>query len=719
MSFRQIDLQESYRSDECNIVDAFYLPVLSESIKYYRAVGYFNSASMALAAKGISALIENGGKMRLVASPQLDDKDIKAIKKGYEQPEEVIKRSILNDFKNVEEAVVKKRLDFLAWLVAEGLLDIRFAIVDRDQDEAGIYHEKIGIFKDSDGNALAFTGSGNETRGGIYSNFESIEVFKSWDSDKSRVQNKLKNFESLWTNETNNLEIVDFSEASKREIFNRFKSPNRPIGDPESSLADNKSGMTSEGESENYEVYSDAKGIKIPEEIDLRKYQKKAIVNWLKNRGKGILKMATGSGKTITALGAATKMREHLLDTQNKQPLTIIVVCPYKHLVTQWDNNAKDFGYEPIKCFEAKTNWNNILDSSINSVNLGLKDNLFVITTNSTYSGKEFQRIFKKLNRPILLIVDEVHNFGSKKIRKLYPQKCNYRLGLSATPERWMDEEGTEKLFNYFNSVVFEFTLEDAISNNYLSDYYYFPVLVELTTDEAQQYLKLSKDIAKLSTQYDIDDPDTPLSRLLIKRARITANAENKLQALEDVVKENEIDKKKYNLVYCGDGRVDSGTTEEEIRQIEAVTKVLGKKLGMSVSRYVSETKTEKRKELLDSLETGEIQSLVAIRCLDEGVDIPITKRALILASSSNPRQFIQRRGRVLRKAKGKKHAKIWDFLTIPPLDSITDESFNYERKLVKKELSRVLEFSRLALNGPQAENRLSDLKEKFNLLNM
>lgn len=714
MGFKELDIQEGYRSNDGNIVDQFYLPVLSESVEYCRAVGYFNSSSLAKAAKGVTALIKNGGNMKLIASPHLEEHDIEAIKKGYKEREKVVKEAVFRNFKQSKNQIVQKRLEFLAWLVAENLLDIKLALL---VENYGIYHEKLGLLTDKEGNKIAFSGSSNETLGGVYSNFESIDVFCSWvEGEENRVHQKAQYFNALWKNETNKLEIIEFSEAEKREIFKRFRTNSQPTIDPESSESELPNANKVQSEWELFENFI----VKIPEEIHLREYQKRAIANWFQNKAQGVLKMATGTGKTITGLSAATTLRKHLLQN-DRQPLSIVVVCPYKHLVTQWEENAREFGYQPIKCFESRHTWNSQFNSAITAVNANVKNNLFVITTNSTFSGNEFQKLIKNLKQPLLFIVDEAHNLGSKKLRNQLPDFAEFRLGLSATPERWYDEEGTEELYKYFGEPVFEYGLKKAIEEKHLTQYNYYPVLVPLTDEELEEYLKISEKITYMmaSEEHDIDDENSPLNKLLIKRARITANAQNKLDYLEQEIINHDLTQTTHNLIYCGDGRVDIETQEEEIRQIEAATRLLGNKLGMLNSSYVAETSTDKRENLLKNFSEGEIQALVAIRCLDEGVDVPATRRAFILASSTNPRQFIQRRGRVLRKHEGKKLAEIWDFIVIPPPESIQGVSFNYERKLIEKELKRVIEFTKLARNGAQANNMLLDLKKQYNLLHL
>ena len=716
MSLRELKIQEGYRSSSGNIVDEFYLPVLSESVEYSRAVGYFNSSSLAKAAKGITAFIENGGKMKLIASPQLDEKDIEAIKKGYADRENVIKEAVMRELSKVNNEIVQKRLEFLAWLVAEKLLDIRFALVENYH---GIYHEKLGVLTDKKGNKIAFGGSSNETLGGIYSNFESIDVFRSWiEAEENRVKTKIQYFNDLWENKTNKLEIIEFSEAAKREIFEKFKINLQPLLDPESSEYNSSESSQVQSEGEGDYEYT----IGIPGYIQLRDYQKKAITSWFKNKSRGLLNLATGNGKTIKALSSSTPLIEQILKNDD-QPLTIVVVCPYRHLVTQWDENAREFGYRPIKCFESRRTWNKKFNSAISNVNAEVKDDLFVITTNSTFSGNEFQRLLSNLNQPLLFIVDEVHNLGSKKMRNQLPKYAEFRLGLSATPERWYDEGGTKGLYEYFGKPVFEYGLKKAIEENHLTPYNYYPITVPLTDDELYEYLRISERITYLMAddEHDINDENGPLKILLLKRARITATAQNKLEYLKNELLDNNLTKSSHNLIYCGTGRVEMETEEEEeeIKQIKAATRLLGNKLGMLNSAYVAETDTAKRKNLLKNFANGDIQALVAIRCLDEGVDVPATRRAFILASSTNPRQFIQRRGRVLRKHEGKKLAEIWDFIVIPPVDAIQGSSFNYERKLIEKELKRVIEFTKLARNGAQADRMLLDLKKQYNLLHI
>lgn len=469
-----------------------------------------------------------------------------------------------------------------------------------------------------------------------------------------------------------------------------------------------------------------------PDWLEPRTYQDEAVQAWMKSSGQGILNMATGTGKTITSLMAASRLAELQDDS-----LALIVAAPYQHLVDQWKADLNDFGANPILAYESRTRWTDPLTSQITEYNSGARDTLAVITTHKTFSSDHFQNIIERLNgAQTMLIVDEVHHMGAPHLRSSLPQNIRARLGLSATPQRWYDEEGTEALTNYFsNGVVFNYGLEEAIENGYLAEYYYVPHIVELTEDEQEEYLALSRSIGKrmASVSGDIGDAnsqeDETLKQLLFKRARLIGSAANKIPKLRELLIETGLKDLHHTLVYSGDGDVE-GDSEETRRQLEVITDLMGNELGLKIHQFTYEESQEERERLLDEFESGILQALVAIRCLDEGVDVPATQTAFILASSSNPRQFIQRRGRILRTHADKDHAIIHDFVVAPPTEvrkSGEDSLFSLERNLVQKELQRVSTFGESALNHPDAQipgiptstGSIRQLKKDFNLLDV
>lgn len=707
MNFRELNISYQYRSDreDTNIIKDFYIPVLSRTKIYRRAVGYFSSGSLMLVSKGITELIENGGKMKLIASPYLEKEDIEAIEKGYIEREKAIEKSLLRAVEKPNNDIMKERLNYLAWLIANGQLDIKIA-VSMDSNNFGIYHEKLGIMEDFVGNKIAFTGSSNETEGGLYNNFESIDVFCSWlPNERMRVETKEKDFQNLWNNTTKKLEIVDFPTAVKEKILSYRKKQYYKI-DPEINSPEKQKQpyIIKEETIKNYPL--------IPSYFVIRDYQQEAVRNWFRNNCQGLLEMATGTGKTITALAAVSKLWEVT------QRLGVIIVCPYTHLVDQWVKDIKQFNMSPIVAYSSRSLWEDELNNYVTAFQSRIIDHFCLVTTITTFTSEHMQKILKKLDYNVVFVADEAHHLGAERNRKKLIENFKYRLALSATPNRWYDEEGTKKLLEYFGGkIVFEFGLDKAIERGFLTKYYYYPHLVYLEEDESEKYYEITRKLVKmLPADGNLkDDGNESLQALLIERARILSRARNKLVKLRELMSK-EADSK-YNIVYCGDSSVDGE------KQIDSVVKILGEELDMKVHTFTSREDTEQRKRLLERFESGELQVLVAIKCLDEGVDVPATQKVYILSSSTNPREFIQRRGRVLRNHPTKKYSYIHDFIVIPrPLDEvdlIEPGLFNIERNMIKRELARFSEFADLAINGPQAHEVLNELKHAYNLLNI
>ncbi|MDJ0650630.1 MAG: DNA phosphorothioation system restriction enzyme, partial [Xenococcaceae cyanobacterium MO_188.B19] len=418
---------------------------------------------------------------------------------------------------------------------------------------------------------------------------------------------------------------------------------------------------------------------RFPSNLELRDYQQEAVVNWLKNKGRGTLKMATGSGKTIIGLAIATELYQKITLQ------VLLIICPYRHLVLQWERHCRDFNLNPICAMTSINDWQKILSNQLYNIASGKQKFLTIIATNSTFISDGFRTQLKFFPAKTLIIGDEAHNLGSTRLEAILPHNIGLRLALSATPQRYYDHSGTEALFDYFGEIIApEFTLADAIKKGALVPYLYYPVFVELTETESFLYAKLTKRIGwNLSNNPSFEDNDT-LTSLLTKRSRLVGSAMNKLEALKDIMK-NRLHTS-HTLFYCGDGNIENYHSRYR-RQIEAVTRVLGQELGYRVNTYTSDNTLEEREQLRKQFENQELQGLVAIRCLDEGIDIPTIKTAVILASTTNPRQFIQRRGRILRPHPEKNHATLFDMIVIPP--SLNRETWAIEKKLLQKELNR------------------------------
>ena len=684
---------EEYRTGTHNFVADFYKKAFSQSVEYCRAVGYFRSSSLEAFGATLQNFLKNSGKIKLITSVELTEADSNAIEEGMSR-QEVCENRINAIIEHEFQEGIGSGVTKLVKLLEIGRLEIKIAL---PQSGRGIYHEKVGLFFDEEKNYIAFSGSANESTNAFENNYECIEVFTSWE-DESRAEKKKEHFESLWNETNSDVFVFNFSEALKRKIIQKIKefrvvNYTTDILESPDDLGD----------------YNKNKLPSLPVWLEVRDYQKEAYSKWKDNSFHGILSMATGTGKTITAFYSLINL------LHQEEQLATVVVVPYQHLVTQWEEEAKAFGIEFILCFESSKSWSSKLLEAITRYKYGEQNHLFIITTTSTYILPKFQDPILKLNN-LCLVVDEAHNFGSPQIRKQYLSNANFRLGLSATPIRHMDEEGTEALFEYLGKIVYEFTLEQAIKMKMLTPYKYYPVLVHLTEEEQEQYLELTKKIIKLSV-YEDEKSREILKILLLKRAKIISSAENKILALKRLLVQERLEYSSFNLFYCS-----SKITEYEdnsMRMVDEVHEML-ESLGMSVANFTAmdSASKEERTSLITHLKKEIIDGLVAIRCLDEGVDIPDVKRAFILSSSSNPKEFIQRRGRVLRKAEGKEFAEIYDFLVVP-FGYGSDEEYRANRKYLEKELKRYREFAKLALNYPSCEKELIDIMSEYRLLHI
>lgn len=689
MTFTDLHLPTFLDTSNSDLIKDFFIPVLTNSVNYDRGVGYFSSGWLRIAAHGMVNFAANGGRARWVTSPILDEDDWDALITGDEARKNPVLRTILErNINELEDSLEHDTLSALAWMIADGILDFKIAL-PRNKLDHGDFHDKFGVFTDSEGKQVSFNGSYNDSIQGTR-NYESIKIFCSWNSNFFLfVQSDSQRFEKLWNNEDPNVRVFSLPEAAREQIL-RLHSVERPYPKP--------GWVKSSYIRESLSAYT-LRYPTIPKRIQLRDYQQEAIEAWFANDCRGILEMATGTGKTITSLAASVR----LYGDDNR--LALIITCPYQHLVDQWYEEATLFGYLPLRAYKSRTIWFNELNEKIISYNHGDINHLCVITTHTTFSSEHFKDSIDRIEEPVLLIADEVHHLGTEVRRAYFPESISKRLALSATPDRWFDEEGTEQLRAYFGPTVFELPLADAIGLS-LTEYYYFPILVDLTNQEMEIYKSLSskigKLIARMKGERNRKDNDY-LTMLLIKRSRLLNTAENKLETISKLVDEQE--KIQHTLFYCAPG------------QIDEVVRLLGWEKGLSVHRFTARENIPTRKKLLDKFEKGILNALVAMHCLDEGVDVPSTRVAFILASSSNPRQFIQRRGRVLRKTPGKDSAVIYDLITVPPITSLDELSIAAERSILRRELKRFSEFADSAINTQTAYETIWELAQRFGVL--
>ena len=708
-------LSGHYRSGQSNLGKDFFEPCLKFCSEYQRAVGYFSSKALVTWIETLTRFETDSVKVKLLIAPELSIEDCAALEQVIDDTERQKLRQIsanqliqkfLYDSMLIESNIVK----LFAWMVANEHLILRFAFPEH-VEQPGMFHEKIGVFKFPWGDQVAFTGSANETKNGYDRNYESIDVFRSWvDGEVERVGIKCDQFEEAWSEQAIGLKILPLSSESTK-LIRRIAPDKKPfiIRSIDFSQATVKKELIVSRPAQAHSLLTSFPIL--PNWLILRPYQQDAITNWFTNKGRGTLKMATGSGKTITALAIVTQLYQQI------QLQALIIICPYRHLVKQWARECLKFGIaDPILAFESVNQWQGRLSNELYNVRVGNQSFLTVITTNATLITQGFQSQLSYFPQKTLIVGDEAHNLGARRLEASLPRSMGLRLALSATPERYFDDKGTEALLDYFGAVLQpEFTLRDAIDQGALVHYLYYPVLVELTESEVETYIALTTRIGRAMAMGSDPEDNDGLAALLNQRARLVGAAANKIEALEEVMRSRL--RTNHTLFYCGDGSVEDGVSAESQRQVAAVARLLGHDLGYRVNTYTAETTLDEREDLRRQFETGDLQGLVAIRCLDEGVDIPAIETAVILASSGNPRQFIQRRGRVLRPHPNKQRATIFDMIVLPP--DLNRESFNLERNFLRKELTRFVEFADLADNAGEARMKLLDLQKRYGLLDL
>ncbi|MDX2105616.1 MAG: DEAD/DEAH box helicase family protein [Candidatus Melainabacteria bacterium] len=659
MTFKTLDLKTTYCSTSVDLYKDVVAPLLEGSVRYDRAVGFFSSLWLKEVALGLAHFVANKGKARIVTSVKLSERDWAAIKNGSrsEDPEALIELKISEAIDSLKASFEHRTLGALSWLVANDVLDFRFSVPIGRLD-GGILHSKLALFYDKDNSGVAVFGSQNDSAQANV-NEETISIFTSWGVGKDYFEDYKTAFEEKWNGNNSSIRTFGISEAARRNII--------MVGENFQQLFCGEVGLQ--------ESQQDKKSRK------LRDYQEVAIDAWFNNDCQGLFEMATGSGKTFTSISAAMR----LLETQEQ--LAVVVVAPYTHLVEQWANELREFGFNPVVCAGGYAQWQPSANKKLLEFKAGITKTLCLVCTHSTASNEKFIEFTERLPGSWLLIADEVHGLGASKFRNALFESAKFRIGLSATAARWFDDEGTAFVRNYFRTTVIEYGLKEGIEEGSLTQYGYFPVLVELSHDELEEYSKLCKQIFMAVSKGGVDDEHT--QHLLRKRARLLGAASLKLPTLLNLVREHQIQCQQYgigyihNLFYCSPGE------HEEV--VSALSSI-----GLKVHKFVYDVPQNVRNDVLKAFAIGDLDGIVAIKCLDEGVDIPATTRAYILASTTNPREFVQRRGRLLRNYPGKVCPELYDFV-IGPWGHVNDYSEEVAKSLLRRELPRIVEFNSLS----------------------
>jgi superfamily II DNA or RNA helicase len=715
---RELHYQGVYKSDQDNILEDFYFPALSVASSYDRAVGFFSASTISYAAQALSVFVKHGGQIRLILGAFSDPEDIEAVKEGYRQKEiaDKIGEELLAMIRDVSDELFQNRFDTLAWLVAHGRLEVKIALRER-----GMYHDKVGIIGDKAGDSIVFSGSANESTHALLPtyNYESINVFPSWKPElEDYYAPHIASFERLWRDESPATAVIDIPTAVREKLISTArKLQYTPDPEIEAAIAARVRQRIGNQPSTTSSKPREPKTIN-GQPFKMRDHQIRALEAW-KSEGdfQGTFDLATGAGKTITAIHAIVKMSEVI------DGLACVIAVPYQNLADQWVDILSVFNIYPVRCYVSRANWEDKLKDVVHELRMGSRKFAAAVVVNRTLKTDAFQESLKRINGSRLLwIGDECHHHTSKTYEGFLPEHARYRIGLSATPQHYMDEERNERLNEYYGKVVSRYTLKQAIEDEVLTPYVYRPHLVELTETEADDFIALSEQIGKLAARQKSDKSGSvgqQLTALLMRRARLVGAAANKMPALTDVV--SGVEPSCHTLFYCGDGTVETDEEDAEDgettqRQIEAVSTLLHRQ-GWDLSRFTSRESRKYRDAIMENFRLGVIDAMVAIRCLDEGIDVPACSTAYILASSRDPRQFVQRRGRILRRSPGKELATIHDFIVVLPAGY--EDASDYAKRLINSELGRVAEFSSLSQNRAEAYEVLRPVLRAYDLEHM
>jgi superfamily II DNA or RNA helicase len=714
----------SYKTYTDNEPIQFYTDCLQNSIEFDLLLGYFSSSAISLLSLGFATFISNGGNTRIVINHLLSTNDKKTIQKAYQG--ENIQIFDINNLDALQTTLDEYDTQFfecLAFLINENR--IQFKII-KPKNGRGIAHYKSGLFNDGI-NRIGYKASCNFTLFGLTENLEELEAFLDWEDTRSeKLISKQKQIIDNYFDESdpdveyltpnNIIEVIrqKFSGKDLNELLiNEEELKKRKTYSIEK--LNNASAQIFE-QKEEYQLNSQPK---FPFQQGPREYQIQAYQNWKQNNYNGFFAMATGTGKTVTALNCI------LQEFNTSKYYKFIIAVPTKDLVNQWKNEVNEkFNFQECYiCSSDNAHWFDQLKTIGKRIIIGQTPNYVIITTYNTFKSNNFQIIlsdYLKLDHDkITFIADEAHNIGAPGIIPKLPQYITRRLGLSATPDRQFDLIGNQIISKFFNitnkNYTFEYNMRDAINASILSTYKYYPKIVSLDVSEQEQYILITKRLSKYIDNQTGKYKDLQIVKtLLLLRKQIIHKAKNKIYALKSIIEEIGINNFNNAFIYVPEGSEPSENSEDHISQtketnqniklINQYTQTLSDNFNLKIAKFTGQTKN--KQQILKQFKNNQFNVLIAMKCLDEGIDIPEAKYAIFCSSTGNPRQYIQRRGRVLRYYPGKE-AAIFD-LIVKPIFKYTNIDLStqkIERNLFESEIKRLVNFAVLS------ENKASCLK--------
>ena len=712
--------QHIYSKSDAHRPIEFCLQALCNSVRLDLGLGYFSSASFNVLSLGMAHFIANNGRMNLYINKYISMDDYALLKGEYDEKfdEELVKSftHLKNTFDQRDEHFFK----CLAYLITTNRVNVKIVVLT----DGGLPHEKYGIFTDENGNKIHFTGSMNLTASAILGNLETVECTCSWKGDDSRekVDYLEQHFHKVWNGESEGVKIYD-AKLFCTEIMTSY-----PNQDPENLLLKELEFLAT------YNTPIKSSSHDVPHfptkyKDGARPYQEEAYQAWVRNGKQGIFAMATGTGKTVTSLNCA------LHEYNEDKFYNLLILVPSLDLVSQWQEELKGFNFrKSINVSSLNSSWRKELMDISQKIKRKKTVNYAIVSTYDSFANKDFQYLLPALSENMILIADEAHNIGGKSVKECFRNlTVKRRIALSATPERIYDEEGSKDIASFFNDnypYVYSFPMSKAISEGRLCKYYYYPKLAYLNDDEMELYSYLTKKLALLwdSEKKRFKDKQEA-EKLLMNRKRIIHKCDDKLRVFRDIISEIGAHDLRYTFVYAPQGKYERMGIDDEVSLTEEddmtfIQKLLDETKSLYPQKrcntFTGKDSKDKRSVLLKSFSDGSLDILFAMKCLDEGVDVPRAERGIFTSSTGNPREFIQRRGRLLRNHPDKMFSYIYDIVVIPATINREDSFGRMECNLVKSELKRVAYFAELSMNS-HANNGafevLNDIAHHFGIV--
>lgn len=727
----------------------FFSDGLCNATEFDLKLGFFSSSAISVLCDSFAYFLYNGGRMRLIINDILSERDKTSVSRGMSS--DILTPFDLRDINGLKSALSLRDTHFfecLAWLIRNKRIDIK---IISPRGGNGIAHTKCGIFRDGR-DKVAFNGSCNFSRTALIENCESISAFCSWDGGKDTCKVKAieEDFDLTFLGRDETVEYLSpqdiqtniadsFDNKDIRQLLEQERDINSQSEQMETlpptikdilsrARGHTQSALKQLGNA-NHDIATDSRGKpRFPYPEGPREYQRQAFQNWKASQS-GLFAMATGTGKTLTALNCLLEIFKRF------GYYKAVILVPTLTLVEQWEAECKKFSFSHVhKVSSKERGWRSDLSTLQLRESRNPNVSYIVISTYASFARSEVFAAINALSHKNLLIADEAHNMGGGRLlERLDDIRFRRRIGLSATPDRQYDDLGNSKVKEFFgvkDKYTFEFSMSDAIEKGFLCRYYYYPHLVSLTDHEQEEYIKISRQLVKFFDfgRNSFTGGDSILTALLLKRKRIVHKAAGKEAVFREILKKMYKEKGdlRYTLVYTPEGDkaddvADDFSAKEtieddhdELNLIRRYTQIV-KEVSptTTVSMFTSDAK--ERDKLLASFAKGELEVLTSMKCLDEGVDIPRSETAIFCASTGNPRQFIQRRGRILRTHADKHNAVIHDLVVAPQVGDEA-ESYKMERSLLNAELRRVRDFARLSENADFAYAALEDIADYYKL---